>query len=270
MSNEIQKSDLDDEKKIDILRKTICNGLNNEELGLFLHVCKRSGLDPFSRQIHPVKRGGKGGEKMTIQTGIDGYRLIAERTGRYMPGKPYSFEYRNGSQVHSATAYVKKMDSKGDWHEIAHTVYMDEYMVSYNGQPSNMWKTKPHVMLGKCAEAAVLRKAFPADLSGLYTQEEMQQADNTTDRIPSKQVEEAPETIEIVESAPVEKAADPTEQLISAENAKMLDDVLVPFPEILSRILKAYKIERMAQLKEKDFPVVKARLDEIFNEMDNK
>jgi hypothetical protein len=147
---------------------------------------------------------------------------------------------------------------------------MDEYMVSYNGQPSNMWKTKPHVMLGKCAEAAVLRKAFPADLSGLYTQEEMQQADNTTDRIPSKQVEEAHETIEIVESAPVEKATDPTEQLISAENAKMLDDVLVPFPEILSRILKAYKIERMTQLKEKDFPIVKARLDEIFKEMDNK
>lgn len=261
MSNEVQKSDLDDDKKVDILRKTICVGLTNEELGLFLHVCKRSGLDPFSRQIHPVKRGGKGGEKMTIQTGIDGYRLIADRTGKYMPGKPCSFEYKNGSQVFSATAYVKKMDCRGEWHEISHTVYMEEYAgKKFDGSLTEMWKTKPHIMLGKCAEAAVLRKAFPSDLSGIYTQEEMQQANN----------QPAIETVEIVESAPVEKAADPIDQFISAEDAKILEDSLVANPEILARILSGYKIDSLLKLKAREVPIVKARLTEIFNEMDNK
>ncbi len=174
MSNEL--SIRMDQDKIELLKRTVCKGASNDELELFIHACNRTGLDPFMKQIYAVKRYTKNGEVMTIQTGIDGYRLIAERSGRYMPGRECTFTYENNALI-SATGYVKKMDSSNTWHEIAHTVYWNEYVPKTKEGIASMWRDKPHVMLSKCAESAVLRKAFPADLSGLYTTEEMGQAE---------------------------------------------------------------------------------------------
>jgi RecT family protein len=115
---------------------------------------------------------------MAVQVGIDGYRLIAERTGRYAPGRETTFEYKDG-QLFSATAYVKKQTTDGTWHEFSSTAFLTEY-AAYTKDKSltHMWASKPHIMLGKCAEACALRKGFPAELSGIYTKEEMEQADN--------------------------------------------------------------------------------------------
>jgi len=195
MSHELTIEQLD-AKKIELLKNTVCKGASNEELELFIHICNRSGLDPFARQIYaifreawdPVSRIMK--KSMTIQTAIDGYRLIAERTGSYMPGKDCLFVYRD-NQIFSATAYVKKQDNKGEWHELAHTVHWDEYAAKKkDGTHTSMWQKMPHVMLGKCAEAAALRKAFPADMSGIYTKEEMEQANNPEEILAPIAVEE--------------------------------------------------------------------------------
>jgi phage recombination protein Bet len=171
--------------KVDLLKRTICRGATDDELELFLHACKRTGLDPFMRQIYAVKRkewdpdAGCKVEKMVIQTGIDGYRLIADRTDRYMPGREPTFTYNDNGNLLSATAYVKKRDKSGEWHEIAASALFDEYAGKKSGgEPTMMWASKPHIMLAKCAEALVLRKAFPAELSGVYTKDEMDQADN--------------------------------------------------------------------------------------------
>ncbi|SCA63072.1 Uncharacterized protein SCG7086_AI_00170 [Chlamydiales bacterium SCGC AG-110-P3] len=167
-----------DQTKFELIKRTICKGTTDDEFQLFIHACKRTGLDPFMRQIFAVKRwdSAERREVMTIQTGIDGYRLIADRTGRYAPGRDAEFGYDAHGGLRWAKAYVKKMTPDGHWHEISATAFWTEYVqTTKDGRPTVFWMKKGHVMLSKCAEALALRKTFPAELSGIYTQEEMAQ-----------------------------------------------------------------------------------------------
>lgn len=163
---QLQVSDL--ESKKDLIKRMYCKGCSDDEFEVFLHTCKRTGLDPSAKQIYAIKRG----DKMTLQTGIDGFRLIADRTGNYSPGQEATFTYDDKNKLSSATAYIKKRTPDGTWHEVSATAYMDEY-----DSKQNLWVKMPRAMLSKCAESLALRKAFPAELSGIYTTEEMEQAD---------------------------------------------------------------------------------------------
>ena len=174
-------------KQIEILKNSICKGVSDDEFQVFLMACQKTNLDPFMRQIYAVKRkskkpDGSWGETMTIQTGIDGYRLIAERTERYAPGPEPTYNYDVNGALVSATTYIKKLTKDGTWHTVSASAYLDEYMQTYQDKsgekkPMGMWATMQRTMLAKCAEAQALRKAFPAEMSGLYTKEEMEQAD---------------------------------------------------------------------------------------------
>lgn len=158
--------------KVQLIKELVAKGTSDDELALFLYTAQRTGLDPLARQIYCIMRKDRGVAKMTIQTGIDGYRLIADRTGNYAPGRAPTFEYTEDGSLYSATAYVQKY-ARGTWHEVAATAHWAEYASIYDGKPSNLWASKPHIMLAKCAEALALRRAFPAELSGLYTDTEM-------------------------------------------------------------------------------------------------
>ena len=153
--------------QVALIKSTIAVGATNDELMLFLQVCKNHKLDPFTRQIHFVKRAGKG----TIQISIDGFRAIAERTGNYAGNDDPVFDDEQKPQ--KATATVWKMVN-GVRCPFNATARWSQY---FPGDTQGfMWKKMPHVMLGKCAEALALRKAFPEALSGLYSDEEMDQA----------------------------------------------------------------------------------------------
>tara|TARA_R110000787_G_scaffold56326_3_gene129546 strand:+ start:98 stop:919 length:822 start_codon:yes stop_codon:yes gene_type:complete len=164
--------------QIATIKETVANGASDNELKLFLYQCSRTGLDPLSRQIHFIKRGGKA----TIQTGIDGFRAIAERTGKYAGNDDYlfnndmtMFDMLKAKMAHpiTATSTVHKIVG-GVKVSFAATAIWEAYCPQ--GGEGFMWKKMPYLMLGKCAEALALRKAFPNDLSGVYTDDEMQQA----------------------------------------------------------------------------------------------
>ena len=170
--------------QVDLIKSQIAVGATDDELKLFLHVADKSGLDPLSRQIYFIKRSGK----MTIQTGIDGFRAVADRTGQYVGSSDPVFE-DNGKIPAKATVTVNKVVG-GVVGNFTATARWEEY---YPGKSQGfMWDKMPHTMLGKCAEALALRKAFPAQLSGLYTGDEMDQAsnDNEPNETPPKKTKE--------------------------------------------------------------------------------
>ena len=174
------------EEQLNLIKNHICKGANNDELAYFLQVCKKTGLDPFSKQIYSVPRGGA----RTIQVGIDGLRLIADRTGRYVPGREPTYTYDKHGNLESATSYVKKQARDGTWHECASTAYWNEFNAN-----QGLWKKMPRVMLAKCAESACLRKCFPGEMSGLYADDEMHQADENVKQLYTKQIDVKPETV---------------------------------------------------------------------------
>jgi phage recombination protein Bet len=163
------------------VRDTLAPELNNSELSLFALVADRSGLDPFAKQIYAIKRAGR----VTFQTGIDGYRSIAARTGQYEGSSDAEFgEWTDAPFPHpvSCTVIVYRWQN-GRRIEQAGTAWWDEYYPGEKGKvPSGprdtgyMWLTKPRVMISKVAEAIALRKAFPYLLADLYVREEMEAA----------------------------------------------------------------------------------------------
>lgn len=178
------------EPQIQLLKRTICRPKKREattdELALFVGQCKRTGLDPFSKQIYAIFRWDKrvNDEVMTVQTAIDGFRVIAERTGTYL-GKAATYwcdadaKWREVWLEKTSPAASKVLVRKvlhGHVVEIPAVAHWDEYV----DRNSPMWKSMPANQLAKCAEALALRQAFPNDLSGLYTADEMAQADAQT------------------------------------------------------------------------------------------
>lgn len=171
-----------DAGKIQLLKNTIAMGATDDELKMFINVCTGMGLSPFLKQIHMVKRWNSklGREVASIQVGIDGFRSIAENTGAYagnddpVMGEDIEvgdkFKFTAPSK---ATVTVYKM-VQGAKCEFTATARWTEF---YPGDKIGfMWKKMPNVMLGKCAEAQALRKAFPKVLGGVYAPEEMDQA----------------------------------------------------------------------------------------------
>lgn len=181
------------EENIMLIKNQICPTLSKDEFDVFCYAAKRLGLDPILKQIHAVKRKNKttGKETMAIQVGIDGYRLTADRTGLYAGSDDAIFD--NEQEPNKATITVYKM-VQGSRCPFTATARWSEYSPE-QGSQAFMWKKMPCTMLAKVAEALALRKAFPAELSGVYTDDEMAQADKDKDdesKIVGKSVESYP------------------------------------------------------------------------------
>ena len=174
--------------KVELIKRQICPGASNDELQMFLADCERSRLDPFARQIYSVERSEnykdengkwKSRKKRVTIVSIDGFRLIAERTGEYAgqlgpewcgaDGEWHDVWTSKTAPLAARVGVLRKDFEKPLWSP----AMFDEYCPRFDGEPTGRWKTAPAGMLAKCAEALSLRRAFPRELSNFYTSDEM-------------------------------------------------------------------------------------------------
>lgn len=209
-------------EQIELIKRTVAKGSTDDELALFLYTAQKRGLDPLVKQIYAIKRKTKDGEVMTIQTGIDGFRAVASRTGQLAGSDDAVFDSETSSHPNKATVTVYRMVN-GQRCPFSATARWDEYkQVKYSGELMGLWAKMPYTMLAKCAEALALRKAFPEDLSGLYTFDEMAQADNQV-MPPKKPNGEADTTIDATEIPP--RMDDLNDHIEYIQNAKDIEEL---------------------------------------------
>ena len=158
----------------DTLRRIKFPKATDNEISLVLAYCAAKKLDILLSPVHLIKYG----DTTTVVPGIGLYRTIAHRSG-YAGNTPPKYgetivKHGGVESPDLCEFTVKKILKNGVIGEFTATSFFKE---AFNNSP--LWKKYPRAMLAKCAEANALRMAFPQEIGGDVTHEEIIGSDNT-------------------------------------------------------------------------------------------
>lgn len=204
-----------------ILNKIIPQGCPQAQIDFFATVCEKKKLDPMLKQIHLVERKskdsfGKWVASYTIQAGIDGMRVIAQRNCKII-------SYKRWTEKREDDLYgICEIDTEDRGKYYDELPFKEYVQTKSDGSPNHFWKQFPQTMIKKCAEESVLRMMSPEDLSGVYGDDEMSQADSETAK--PKELPKATQQIEEAKTVN-EQASEMFEPQKEELNPEVLDKI---------------------------------------------
>ncbi len=209
MSKDLIVKEQFSENDLQLIKDTVAKNATTAELNLFLYRAKAMGLNPLKPgQIYFVKYGTSAG---TIVVGLDGFRSLAEKTGKHRGTRRGVLKDSQGN----LTGGWAEVSREGWVHPARAEVSLSEY-----GKNQGNWKTMPETMITKVAECAALRMAFPDDLGGVYGEDERIVTETTQSAPQARQVDaqienltDRPEFETVIEDLPLTMASDPPESI---------------------------------------------------------
>lgn len=183
--------------------------VTDQEIVMFLNLCKAQHLNPFLREAYLIKFGSA---PASIVTGKEVFTKRARRNKNYegqeagvivlSENTDDPLTYRPGALVLEGETLVggwAKVYIKGDRVPLENAVSFSEYCLYKDGKPASNWAVKPATMIRKVALVQALREAFPEDLQGLYDQDELGTMDIVLSETP---IEVVPTEIQNVPADP--------------------------------------------------------------------
>ena len=284
-----------------LIRSQISIGAPDETIALLVTRCRQLGVDPLGRMLYAIPRNKKKQNERTgkwettethwiLQSSIDLFRAMAEFHGEYSGqigpfwcGKDEVWKdmWLDDKPPCAAKVGVLRKSFKTPLYAIA--IWKEYAPVDKDGNPTGFWNKMPSLMIAKVAEALALRKAFPSKLTGIYTEDEMQQEKEINPKqkfseridkhdhqksikdIPSlehKVHEDVIPKIEIIETLTTEQQANI--ETLASEISFNIENILNAYSKNLDK-----KIEHLGEIPTNYYPVIMKRLEDKRKEIES-
>lgn len=243
-----------DEATWSALTNSVFPGAKEESIVLAVDYCRARKLDVMKKPCHIVpmnvkdQQTGQSSWRDVIMPGIYEQRTTAFKTGQ-MAGQDEpvfgDLIMHKGVQAPEWCRVTVYRLIGGHRCAFTHTEYFVEACATTkNGEINSMWTKRPRGQLAKCAEAGALRKAFPDELGGVMTAEEMQ---------------DSAESTQPASSHPVQ-----AEVLINADQIRMIRQLLEATGKEETKMLAAYGRADIGELSDAQAQKVIGQLQAVF------